>query len=56
MLLAALTPEIAVESVHLPGELHGDQADRMLAATARVLGATLFTKDESCFGIPTNVI
>src|SRR3984885_8587496 len=40
-----LTPEIAIESVHLPGDLHGDPADRMLVATARVLGATLLTKD-----------
>jgi PIN domain nuclease of toxin-antitoxin system len=40
-----LTPEIAIESVHLPGDLHGDPADRMLVATARVLGATLATKD-----------
>ena len=43
--VAPLTPEIAIESVHLPGELHGDPADRMLVATARVLGATLATKD-----------
>jgi PIN domain nuclease of toxin-antitoxin system len=43
--IAPLTPEIAVESVHLPGDLHGDPADRMLIATARVLGATLLTKD-----------
>jgi PIN domain nuclease of toxin-antitoxin system len=43
--IAPLTPEIAIESVHLPGELHGDPADRMLVATARVLGATLLTKD-----------
>ena len=43
--VAPLTPEIAIESVHLPGELHGDPADRMLIATARVLGATLLTKD-----------
>jgi len=41
-----LTPEIAIESVHLPGELDGDPADRMLVATARVSGATLLTKDE----------
>jgi PIN domain nuclease of toxin-antitoxin system len=44
--IAPLTPEIAIESVHLPGELHGDPADRMLVATARVLGATLMTKDD----------
>jgi PIN domain nuclease of toxin-antitoxin system len=43
--VAPLTPEIAIESVHLPGELHGDPADRMLVATARVLGAKLVTKD-----------
>jgi len=43
--LAHLTPEVAIESVHLPGDLHGDPADRMIVATARVLGATLVTKD-----------
>jgi PIN domain nuclease of toxin-antitoxin system len=43
--VAALTPEITIESVHLPGTLHGDPADRMLVATARVLRATLLTKD-----------
>src|SRR5271169_4349911 len=43
--VAPLTPEIAIESVHLPGELHADPADRMLVATARLLGATLLTKD-----------
>lgn len=43
--VAPLTPEIAIESVHLPGEIHGDPADRMLVATARVLGARLVTKD-----------
>jgi PIN domain nuclease of toxin-antitoxin system len=41
-----LNPEIMIESVHLPGEMHGDPADRMLVATARVLGATLLTKDD----------
>jgi PIN domain nuclease of toxin-antitoxin system len=43
--VAQLTTEIAIESVQLPGELHGDPADRMLVATARLLGATLLTKD-----------
>jgi PIN domain nuclease of toxin-antitoxin system len=43
--LAPLTAEIAIESIHLPGELHADPADRIIVATARVLGATLFTKD-----------
>jgi PIN domain nuclease of toxin-antitoxin system len=44
--VAPLTPEIMMESVHLPGELHGDPADRMLVATARVSGSTLVTKDD----------
>jgi PIN domain nuclease of toxin-antitoxin system len=44
--VTTLTPEIMIESVHLPGDLHGDPADRMLVATARVLGATLMTKDD----------
>ena len=43
--IAPLTPEIMIESVHLPGDLHGDPADRMIVATARVLGAMLVTKD-----------
>jgi PIN domain nuclease of toxin-antitoxin system len=46
LLLAPLTPEIALESSHLPGDLHGDPADRILAASARILGATLLTKDQ----------
>lgn len=44
--VAPLTPEIMIETVHLPGDLHGDPADRMLVATARITGATLLTKDE----------
>jgi PIN domain nuclease of toxin-antitoxin system len=43
--VAPLTPEIALESVHLPGNLHADPADRIIAATARIVGATLLTKD-----------
>lgn len=44
--LVPLTPEIAVESSRLPGEFHGDPADRILVATARLLDATLLTRDE----------
>ena len=47
LLLAELTPEIAVEACNLPGDLHGDPADRMIVATARVTAATLYTKDRS---------
>lgn len=38
-------PQIAVRSTRLPGRLHADPADRMIVATALVLGATLLTKD-----------
>ena len=43
--LVPLTPEIAVQSTRLPGAFHGDPADRILIATARVLNATLLTAD-----------
>ena len=43
--LVPLTPEIAVGSSRLPGYPHGDPADRILIATARVLPATLITHD-----------
>ena len=44
--LQGITPERAIESTRLPGAIHGDPVDRLLAATARVLGATLVTRDE----------
>jgi len=44
--LVPLTPEIAIESSRLPGEMHADPADRILIATVRVTGARLLTKDE----------
>ncbi len=44
--LVDLTPEVAVESTRLPGDPHGDPADRMIIATTRVLGGTLVTCDE----------
>jgi PIN domain nuclease of toxin-antitoxin system len=43
--LAQLEPALAVASTRLPGELHGDPADRLIVATARHLGATLVTAD-----------
>ena len=45
MSLVPLDPEIAVTSTRLPFEMHADPADRILAATARQLGATLVTAD-----------
>jgi PIN domain nuclease of toxin-antitoxin system len=44
--LVPLTPEIAVESSRLPGTFHGDPADRILVATARLQAAVLLTRDE----------
>ncbi len=44
--LYPLTPEVTVESIFLPGGFHGDPADRMIVATARVLGVPLLTRDQ----------
>lgn len=43
--LASLIPAIAVDSVRLPGTIHGDPADRIIVATARNLRTTLVTAD-----------
>jgi PIN domain nuclease of toxin-antitoxin system len=45
IMLAPLSPVIAVDSVRLPGTMHGDPADRIIVATARHLRATLVTAD-----------
>lgn len=42
---APMTLEIAVVSTRLPGEFHGDPADRILVGTARHLNARLATAD-----------
>jgi PIN domain nuclease of toxin-antitoxin system len=36
---------VAAETTLLPAELHGDPADRMLIATARIHRLTLATRD-----------
>jgi PIN domain nuclease of toxin-antitoxin system len=43
---------IAVESVRLPDFPHADPADRIIAATALSLGATLVTKDDKLQNYP----
>lgn len=43
--LSFLSPEIAIESSFLPGELHGDPAYKILVATARIGDLVLFTRD-----------
>lgn len=40
-----ILPAIAAEVATLPDSFHRDPADRILVATARVLGATLLTQD-----------
>ena len=41
-----ISPAIAAEVAALPKSFHRDPTDRMLVATARVLGATLLTSDQ----------
>jgi len=58
--LVPLTPEISVLSSRLPGEFHGDPADRIIVATALELSASLVTKDKKILRYsksnPLNVI
>ena len=43
--LIPLSPEIAVTSSRLPGDFHGDPADRIIVASALVEKAMLITND-----------
>ena len=43
--LAPLEPEIGIEAGSLPGNIHGDPADRIIIATARALQCSLLTAD-----------
>ena len=45
-LIGLTRPTTAIDSVYLPGEIHGDPADRFLIATARSHRARLVTHDE----------
>jgi PIN domain nuclease of toxin-antitoxin system len=44
--LVPLTPAILIESVFLPGKPPGDSADRMIAASARLEGLAVVTRDK----------
>jgi len=44
---APLTPRLLVEASFLPGAIHRDPADRILAATARAFGYRLMTRDRA---------
>ncbi|MEM9273740.1 MAG: type II toxin-antitoxin system VapC family toxin [Cyanobacteria bacterium P01_F01_bin.143] len=52
--LSVLTPEIAIESSFLPGNFHGDPADRMIVATARLNDLTLLTRDRKILSYGKN--
>jgi len=45
--LADMAPDILIASSFLPGRPPRDPADRIIAATARDLGATLITRDRA---------
>lgn len=45
MAVADLTAGILMESQLLPGPMHDDPADRIIAATAREFGFTVMTRD-----------
>lgn len=45
--LCAMPAELLLESSFLPGNLHGDPADRIIAATAREYGYTVVTRDNA---------
>jgi PIN domain nuclease of toxin-antitoxin system len=42
---APFTPDIAIDASYLPGNIHGDPADRMIVATARQLSIPVVTRD-----------
>ena len=44
--LEPLSPDVAIASTRLPGTIHADPADRIIAATARQVGAVLVTEDQ----------
>lgn len=45
VVLEGLTAEILVDSSLLPVPIHGDPADRIIIATARILDLTIVTRD-----------
>ena len=50
--LLELTPEIAVASTQLPGEIHRDPADQIIVATARIYNCPLVTSDRKLLLYP----
>lgn len=48
--LADMSPDLLIASSYLPGRPPKDPTDRIIAATARELGATLVTRDRELLG------
>jgi PIN domain nuclease of toxin-antitoxin system len=48
--LAEMSPDVLIASSFLPGKPPRDPVDRIIAATARDLGATLITRDRALLG------
>jgi PIN domain nuclease of toxin-antitoxin system len=48
--LAEMSAEVLIAASFLPGKPPRDPADRIIAATARDLGATLITRDRALLG------
>lgn len=47
-----ITHDLALEAYSLPGHFHEDPADRLLVASARLLGLTFLTADERILSYP----
>ena len=47
---AKMPPDVLLASSTLPGDLHGDPADRIIVATAREYGLRLVTRDRKVLG------
>ena len=52
--LAALTPKVLLDSTALPGTPPSDPADRILAATARLYGYRVITRDSKLLDYAAN--
>jgi PIN domain nuclease of toxin-antitoxin system len=50
--LLYIEPPIAIKANNLPGELHGDPADRIIAATTIINGSKLVSKDRQLLNYP----
>ncbi|RDE06122.1 type II toxin-antitoxin system VapC family toxin [Sphingomonas aracearum] len=52
--LAPISVNIGVDAGSLPGDIHGDPADRLIVATARALARPVLTVDRKILGYAAN--